>query len=222
MCAHGYTHERAVHIHKLKFLSLYRYMAVYRFRVSFEDYEEVYRDIDMPSKGSFLDLHQEIHKTTGYNPEVPSSFYVSNDQWKKGTEITHLPNARKKEAGTLLMENIRLSKFIDDPHQKFYYIFNFDRPYDFHVELIKILKEEEGKEYPALFKSVGVAPKMAAAANFPVSDEFDEDEDDDLIEEGDTEQYGVDEDDDYSIMDDDEEESSEESQDEFGSSQEDY
>ena len=120
------------------------------------------------------------------------------------------------------MENIRLSKFIDDPHQKFYYIFNFDRPYDFHVELIKILKEEEGKEYPALFKSVGVAPKMAAAANFPVSDEFDDDEDDDLIEEGDTEQYGVDEDDDYSIMDDDEEESSEESQDEFGSSQEDY
>lgn len=196
-------------------------MAVYRFRVTFEDYEDVYRDIDMPSKGTFLELHHEIHKSTGYNPEVSSSFYVSNDQWKKGTEIAHLPNPRKKEAGVLIMEDIRLSKFIDDPHQKFYYIYNFDRPYDFHVELIKILKEEEGKEYPSLFRSVGQAPKMAAAANFPVSTDFDDDDDDDQIEETTSEEYGVDEEDDFEVMDDEEEAGEEESQ-EFGGGEDDY
>ena len=57
------------------------------------------------------------------------------------------------------MENTRLNKHIDDPHQKFYYTYNFERPFDFHVQLIKILKEEEGKEYPSLFKSIGKAPK---------------------------------------------------------------
>lgn len=36
------------------------------------------------------------------------------------------------------MENSKLSGFIEDPHQKFYYIYNFDRPYDFHVELVKL------------------------------------------------------------------------------------
>lgn len=195
-------------------------MAVYRFRVTFEDYEDVYRDIDMPSKGTFLELHHAIHNSTGYTPDVSSSFYVSNDQWKKGTEIAHLPSSRKKDAGVLIMEDIRLSKFIDDPHQKFYYIYNFDRPYDFHVELIKILKEEEGKEYPSLFRSVGLAPKMAAAANFPVSTDLDDD-DDDIIEESATEEYGVDEEDDYEIMDDQEEEGGEESQ-EFSSGEEDY
>ncbi len=196
-------------------------MAVYRFRVTFEDYEDVYRDIDMPSKGTFLELHHEIHKSTGYNPEVSSSFYVSNDQWKKGTEIAHLPNPRKKESGVLIMEDIRLSKFIDDPHQKFYYIYNFDRPYDFHVELIKILKEEDGKVYPALFKSVGLAPKIAAAANFPVAD-LDEDDEDDFIEETTTEEYGVDDEDDYSIDEGDEEEEGGEEEQEFGSGEEDY
>lgn len=196
-------------------------MAVYRFRVTFEDYEDVYRDIDMPSKGTFLELHHEIHKSMGYNPEVSSSFYVSNDQWKKGTEIAHLPNPRKKEAGVLIMEDIRLSKFIDDPHQKFYYIYNFDRPYDFHVELIKILKEEEGKEYPSLFRSVGQAPKMAAAANFPVSTDFDDDDDDDQIEETTSEEYGVDEEDDFEVMDDEEEAGEDESQ-EFGGGEDDY
>ena len=198
-------------------------MAIYRFRVSFEDYEDIYRDIDMPSKSTFLELHEQIHKSTAYNAEVSSSFYVSNDQWKKGTEITHLPSARKKEAGVLLMEDIRLSKFIDDPHQKFYYIYNFDRPYDFHVELVKILKEEEGKEYPSIFKSVGLAPKSAAASDFPVSSEFDDDDDDDIVDES-AEVYGVDEDDEYSIDegDEDENEEGEESQEEYGVGEDDY
>lgn len=197
-------------------------MAIYRFRVSFEDYEDIYRDIDMPSKSTFLELHQQIHKSTGYNAEVSSSFYVSNDQWKKGTEIAHLPSARKVDAGVLLMENIRLSKFIDDPHQKFYYIYNFDRPYDFHVELVKILKEEEGKEYPSIFKSVGNAPKSAAASDFPVSTDLDDDDDDEIIDES-AEVYGVDEEDDYSIDEGgDESEEGEEGQEEFGMGEDDY
>ncbi len=180
-------------------------MAIYRFRVTFEDYEDVYREIDMPSKSTFLDLHLAIQKSTGYDVERSSSFYVSNDQWKKGTEIAYLPNERKKAAGVLDVEEIRLSKFIDDPHQKFYYTYNFDRPYDFHVELIKILKEEEGKEYPALFKKSGEAPRNLTAANFPVTED---DDDDEIIEE--TEEYGVDEEEDFDLFDDGEEEGSEE------------
>ncbi|MBE8720032.1 IS1096 element passenger TnpR family protein [Sphingobacterium pedocola] len=189
-------------------------MAIYRFRVTFEDYEDIYRDIDMPSKSTFLELHQEIHKSTGYPEDASSSFYVSNDQWKKGIEIALQPSTRKRGEGVLLMENIRLSKFIDDPHQKFYYIYNFDRPYDFHVELIKILKEEEGKEYPSLFKVVGQAPRNLAAANFPVTDTVDDDDEEDDTDQI-AEEYGVDEEDDFDVVDD-EEGGEEESSKEFG------
>jgi hypothetical protein len=55
-------------------------MALYRFKVTFEDYDEVSRDIDIKSNQTFLDLHKAIHQSTGYNPEFPSSFYISNDQ----------------------------------------------------------------------------------------------------------------------------------------------
>lgn len=194
-------------------------MAIYRFRVTFEDYEDIYRDIDMPAKGTFLDLHQEIQKSTGYVADVSSSFYVSNDQWKKGTEIALHPTARKKEAGVLLMEDIRLSKFIDDPHQKFYYIYNFDRPYDFHVELIKILKEEQGKEYPSIFKSVGQAPKSAAAANFP-TETVTADDEEEVVDEN-AEEYGVDEEDDFDAIGEGEEEEEGE-EDNLGLGEEDY
>jgi len=136
-------------------------MAVYRFRVSFEDYDDIIREIDIKSTQTFEDLHFAIHKSTGYSPEKSSSFYVSTDQWIKGEEIAFLPTQRKADRGITLMTGTKLNKFIDDPHQKFYYTYNFDRPFDFHVELIKILDLEAGKEYPTLFRSVGEAPKPA-------------------------------------------------------------
>lgn len=176
-------------------------MAIYRFRISFEDYDDITRDIDVLSKQTFLDLHRALHASTGYNPEVSSSFYVSNDHWKKGEEIAYLPDARKVERGVVLMENARLSRFIDDPHQKFYYTYNFDRPFDMHVQLIKILKEEEGKIYPALFKSVGQAPKPLGAAVIPTEDTDKKDGDDyDFLNET---EYGIDEAEDFGLLDDD-------------------
>lgn len=157
-------------------------MAIYRFRVSFEDFDEVVREIDIKSTQTFDDLHQAIHRSTGYDAQKSSSFYVSTDHWIKGDEIAYLPNARKVERGVKLMENVKLSSLIEDPHQKFYYIYNFDRPFDFHVELVKIILETDPNvAYPVLFKSVGEAPKIfdknnpdaLAASTAAVASEFD-------------------------------------------------
>ncbi|WP_214228560.1 hypothetical protein [Pedobacter sp. B4-66] len=157
-------------------------MAIYRFRISFEDFDEVVREIDIKSTQTFEDLHKAVHRSTGYSAEKSSSFYVSTDNWIKGDEIAYLPNQRKIDRGVALMENSKLSSFIEDPHQKFYYIYNFDRPFDFHVELIKIILETDPNiEYPYLVKSTGEAPKIIEKNNFgsvavssnPVSTDFD-------------------------------------------------
>ncbi len=157
-------------------------MAIYRFRISFEDFDEVVREIDIKSTQTFEDLHKAIHRSTGYSSEKSSSFYVSTDNWIKGDEITYLPNQRRTDRGVALMENSKLSSFIEDPHQKFYYIYNFDRPFDFHVELIKIiLHTDPSIEYPFLVKSLGEAPRVINKNNFdtvavssnPVSSDFD-------------------------------------------------
>ncbi len=133
-------------------------MAVYRFRVTFEDYDDITRDIEIKSSQTFDDLHRAIHKTTGYKIDQPSSFFVSNDFWHKGEEIAFMPTESKLERGVISMEGTKVSRFVDDPHQKFYYIYNFDRPYDFHVELIKILDEDKSKEYPFIARVEGSAP----------------------------------------------------------------
>ncbi len=154
-------------------------MALYRFRITFEDYDDVMREIDVKSNQTFEDLHRAIHQSTGYNPEYPSSFYIANDQWIKGEEITFMPNQKRIDRGVALMDKVKLLKYIDDPHQKFYYTFNFDRPFDFHVELLKIILDENpGTNYPAIIKSVGEAPKqfgniVAPSAAPAGADDFD-------------------------------------------------
>jgi hypothetical protein len=157
-------------------------MALYRFRVTFEDYDDVSRDVDIKSTHTFADLHQAIHQSIGFNPDQSSSFYISNDQWTKGEEIAYKPNERKVNRGVALMENSKLSSFIDDPHQKFYYISNFERPFDFHVELVKILDETPGVTYPATVRSTGEAPKQFGNVYNPTTAAAD-DEDFDFLNE---------------------------------------
>lgn len=161
-------------------------MAVYRFKVIFEDYDDIVREIEIQSKQTFEDFHRIIQQSTGYNAEVSSSFYVSNDYWIKGDEIAFMPSAKKIDRGVALMENSKLSKFIDDPHQKFYYTYNFDRPYDFHVELTKILLDDTSATvYPRIVRSVGDAPKpFNATAGVAATEETGEEEFDFLHEEG--------------------------------------
>ncbi|WP_295674200.1 hypothetical protein [uncultured Mucilaginibacter sp.] len=179
-------------------------MALYRFRITFEDYDDVLREIDVKSNQTFEDLHRAIHQSTGYNPEYPSSFYISNDQWIKGEEITYMPNQKRIDRGVALMDKVKLLSYIDDPHQKFYYTFNFDRPFDFHVELMKIILDETpGTSYPAVIKSVGEAPKQFGNVVTPTaapaaSDDFDflnemsygEEDAEDFTEIADTDEIG--------------------------------
>ncbi|MBE7179035.1 MAG: hypothetical protein INR69_21710 [Mucilaginibacter polytrichastri] len=153
-------------------------MAIYRFRITFEDFDDVSREIDIQSNQTFEQFHKAIHDSVNYKSDVSSSFYVSNDQWIKGQEISFMPSDRKKERGVMLMEKARLNQFIDDPHQKFYYTSNFDRPFDFHVELIKIMEAAPGKTYPHVVKTSGEAPRQFGLSPNPTilpptSEEFD-------------------------------------------------
>ncbi len=185
-------------------------MAVYKFRVSFEDYDDISRDIEIKSNQSFADFHKVIHQSIAFDGNASASFYMSNDYWHKGKEITLLEKDVKTEQ-VALMENALLKNFIVDPHQKIYYIFNFDKPWTFHIELIKIVINEDAKvSYPLCVKSIGEAPKQFG--NTPIIASTESNEDLDFLNEM---EYG-DDDETEDMGFDDEETTDEESKDEFG------
>ncbi len=136
-------------------------MAVYKFRVTFEDFDEVIREIEIKSGQTFEDLHNAIHKAIGFDGNFASSFYMSNERWHKGKEITLFKSSIKDPAKTTLMADAYLKNFIEDPHQRIYYIFNFDKPWPFLIELIKITIQEDAKiTYPYCSRSISEAPKQ--------------------------------------------------------------
>ena len=149
-------------------------MAVYKFRVSFEYYDDISRDIDIKSNQTFADFHKAIHQSISFDGNASASFYMSNDYWHKGKEITHLEKDVKTESVNL-MEKSQLKNFIVDPHQKIYYVFNFEKPWTFHVELIKIvINEDASVSYPLCTKSNGEAPKQFGISPIIASAENDD------------------------------------------------
>jgi hypothetical protein len=169
---------------------------VYRFRVTFEDYDEISRDIEIKSSQTFEDLHHTIQACIGFDGAKPASFYISNDNWIKGAEISLEKKKDKEGNAVALMKDSKVASHIADPHQKIYYVSDYDSNWGFMIELIKILPSAEmTKLYPVCVKSVGEAPKQYNVVSKPVvvDEEFDvaieeeaEEEEDDTIV-GDTE-----------------------------------
>jgi len=134
-------------------------MAVYRFRISFEEYDEVYRDIEIRSVQNFEEFHLAIQQAIGFDASKPASFFMSNDLWKKGQEIIY--STENNTNGSVLMKKSRLCDFIADPHQKIYYVFDQPSQWTFFIELVKILPDgDAGKTYPVCTKINGEAPKQ--------------------------------------------------------------
>ncbi len=163
-------------------------MSVYRFRVSFEDNEEIYREIEIKSLQNFEDFHTIILSSIGFDNKHQASFFISDDYWRKGDEITLKPvddednKKRKREElrPKKQMSKCKMASLIDDPHQKFVYVYDPNVSWTLLVELIKILPDDAKVNYPRISKSVDDAPAQYKKNDFfaveQVEEEFDEDE----------------------------------------------
>ena len=138
-------------------------MATYKFKVTYEDHEDVYREIEIRSDQTFEDFHYAIQQSIGFDASQPASFYMSNDHWTKGREIslTGMPERNGEE--NVLMKDAVMSDWISDPHQKIYYLFDYATQWTFYVELTRIYTNEDiRKKYPVCVKITGEAPKQKA------------------------------------------------------------
>jgi hypothetical protein len=146
---------------KLKLASQIKSMAVYKFKVYFEEYEDIYRVIEIKSNQTFLDFHLAILDSIKFDNKQMASFYMSNDSWKKGQEITLEDMTENPDKPVPVMAKSKLSQYVNDPHQKIMYVYDFIECWAMMIELMGISTTENPKlTYPALVKSGGLAPKQ--------------------------------------------------------------
>jgi Fe-S-cluster formation regulator IscX/YfhJ len=136
-------------------------MAIFKFRVYWEDDDSVYRDVVIKHMQTFFDLHKVILKCFEFDNKHNATFFRSNDKWQRGKEISLEKYEKKYEVEPLLMNHVTIGSEIRDPNQKFIYVYDFHKNWTFMVELINVNKEEDNKlSFPSCTRSEGIGPSQ--------------------------------------------------------------
>ena len=148
---------------------------VYRFRVILDAKEDVFRDIEMLENSNLEDLHNTIIQSFGFDGAEMASFYVSDEEWNQGEEISQFDMDEGR-----VMNETSLDSVFSEANTKMIYVYDFLKMWTFLVELAQIGEIEEGRDYPNLMFVHGQIPENAPDKEFTAEniDELDGEDDD--------------------------------------------
>ncbi len=158
---------------------------VYRFRVILDTEEDVFRDIEILQESSLEEFHNSITQAFGFEGFEMASFYISNEQWDQGEEISLFDMSDGATANRLMNET-KLEDVVHEEQTKLIYIYDYLSMWTFMVELAEVVDTTEpGREYPNLMFAHGILPESAPEKNFEadndlMGDEFGDEFDDDF------------------------------------------
>lgn len=175
---------------RLKFLNLeQKNMGALKFRVLLdtEQESEIFRDIIIDENDNFESLYNAIISSFRFQGDQMASFYISNDNWDKGHEISLMDMNYGDESideVASVMSSAILRDFMEAPDQKVILVYDFLRMWIFLIELLE--RTDEIVDKPTTLMAVGMAPPEDSRAvnleeeeedfGFDEEDEFENDE----------------------------------------------
>lgn len=153
---------------------------LYRFRVILDAEEDVFRDIEIMADNTLEDLHNTILQSFGFDGNEMASFYISDDDWNQGEEISQFDMA---EGGSSirLMNETTLDDVVSESQTKLIYVYDFLNMWTFLVELAEIAEPDPQMDYPNLMFVHGQLPMAAPEKEFTAEeDSFGAEFEDDL------------------------------------------
>jgi len=130
-------------------------MGSYKFRVLLDNSnnEEIFRDIIISQEATFSDFYDTIIKAFRFNGDQLASFYISNDTWDKGDEISLMDMG---DSG-LNMSTSFINDIVEAKNQKFILVYDFLKMWCFLIELVNTT--EDSVSDPEIILSIGISPK---------------------------------------------------------------
>jgi hypothetical protein len=129
--------------------------------------EEVFRDILIANDADFETFYRSIMSAFSFSGDQMASFYVSNDSWDKGHELSLLDMTYDDDAidePASVMKQAHIQDFITEPDQRFILVYDFMRMWIFLIELIAY--EKEAPESPVMALAIGNAPQESTKSMF--------------------------------------------------------
>jgi hypothetical protein len=122
--------------------------------------EEVFRDIIISNEANFEAFFHAIMSAFGFNGDQMASFYVSNDNWDKGHELSLIDMSYDDDAidePASVMKQACIQDFLTEPDQRYILVYDFMRMWIFLIELIAY--EKDTPEAPIMALAIGKAPQ---------------------------------------------------------------
>ncbi len=164
-------------------------MFIYRFKMNFEEQDGFSRDIDLLTDQTFLDFHNLINENLSLDKSLECTFYLCDHRYRKRNRIyqpgatpspiRHNGESQEKENEKIyFMDECVLSDFIDDPHQKFIYVYDINKDWTFYIELMRIMPAAKNEKYPRIAAALGGIPSEINRKPVPLPGLSPEDEED--------------------------------------------
>ena len=112
---------------------------VYKFTLLSDEVDNFVRVITIDPEASFLDLHNAILDSVRYEKNLMTTFFICEDNWEKGQEVTLLEMESSSEYDNLVMEDTKLEDLLTDEKQKLLYVFDMMSERAFFMELTEIV-----------------------------------------------------------------------------------
>ena len=140
---------------------------IYRFRVILDNdtEDDIFRDIEIYKTNSLEEFHETIINSFGFINNEMASFYISDNEWNQGEEIS-LFNFGDESKETKLMSSVAINQVINNENNKLIYIYDFLNMWVFLIELIEVAEEIKGVNYPNIIFSKGELPEKAPEKKF--------------------------------------------------------
>ncbi len=134
-------------------------MQIFKFRVIINTEEDVFRDIEIATDDTFESFHKAILQSFDFAEGEMASFYMSDDSWTQGEEVTLMEMDEGGKANrTKSMSEVSLKQLLSAPEDKLVYVYDFLRMWSFYVELVEVKKQAPSTIYPRVSLVYGEAP----------------------------------------------------------------
>lgn len=132
---------------------------IYNFRIVSDEVENFKREIKIDADATFLDLHNAICDAVNYDKSQLCSFFLCDDNWEKGKEISLEDMDSDSDQDVWLMDEEIISDHIEDEGQRLIFVFDYMTDRAFFMEMKELTTSKNLKD-PICTCSMGNPPKQ--------------------------------------------------------------
>ncbi len=144
---------------------------IYTFRIVSDEVDNFKREIQIDADATFLDLRNAICDSVGYDKTQFSSFFLCDEGWERGQEISLEDMGSDSSEDVYLMEDTPLIDFIEDDGQRLVWVFDYMTDRSFFLEMKRSVPGKHLKD-PLDDFDAKIDAKAAQVAATDLDDDF--------------------------------------------------